>query len=45
MDAIATTPPPVNEPVGTFAPGSPERARLQTALAELSASPTEIALP
>ncbi|WP_328712878.1 L-glutamate gamma-semialdehyde dehydrogenase [Nocardia salmonicida] len=43
MDAIATTPPPVNEPVGTFAPGSPERARLQTALAELSASPTEIA--
>ncbi|MFD3507815.1 L-glutamate gamma-semialdehyde dehydrogenase [Nocardia sp. NPDC058666] len=43
MDAIATTPPPVNEPVGTFAPGSPERARLQTALAQLSASPTEIA--
>ncbi|MGY0498667.1 L-glutamate gamma-semialdehyde dehydrogenase [Nocardia sp. FBN12] len=42
MDAIATTPPPVNEPVGTFAPGSPERSRLQTALAELSASPTEI---
>ncbi|MFD3701873.1 L-glutamate gamma-semialdehyde dehydrogenase [Nocardia sp. NPDC058658] len=43
MDAIATTPPPVNEPVGTFAPGSPERRRLQTALAELSDSPTEIA--
>ncbi len=42
MDAIATTPPPVNEPVGTFAPGSPERSRLQTALADLSASPTEI---
>ncbi|MFD6453034.1 aldehyde dehydrogenase family protein, partial [Nocardia sp. NPDC060220] len=42
MDAIATTPPPVNEPVGTFAPGSPERRRLQTALVELSASPTEI---
>ncbi|MEU4811541.1 L-glutamate gamma-semialdehyde dehydrogenase [Nocardia fluminea] len=42
MDAIATTPPPVNEPVGTFAPGSPERRRLQTALAELSASPIEI---
>ncbi|MFD6397100.1 L-glutamate gamma-semialdehyde dehydrogenase [Nocardia sp. NPDC060249] len=42
MDAIATTPPPVNEPVGTFAPGSPERSRLQTALAELSASPTQI---
>ncbi|MFD3593053.1 L-glutamate gamma-semialdehyde dehydrogenase [Nocardia sp. NPDC058640] len=43
MDAIATTPPPVNEPVGTFAPGRPERARLQTALAQLSASPTQIA--
>ncbi|MFD3745260.1 L-glutamate gamma-semialdehyde dehydrogenase [Nocardia sp. NPDC058633] len=42
MDAIATTPQPVNEPVGTFAPGSPERSRLRTALAELSASPTEI---
>ncbi|MFC6010697.1 L-glutamate gamma-semialdehyde dehydrogenase [Nocardia lasii] len=42
MDAIANTPPPVNEPVGTFAPGTPERARLQTALAELSAEPTEI---
>ncbi len=42
MDAIATTPPPVNEPVGTFAPGTPERARLRTALADLSATPTEI---
>ncbi|MEV0078547.1 L-glutamate gamma-semialdehyde dehydrogenase [Nocardia neocaledoniensis] len=42
MDAIATTPPPVNEPVGTFAPGTPERAALRTALADLSATPTEI---
>ncbi|MFI5497456.1 L-glutamate gamma-semialdehyde dehydrogenase [Nocardia asteroides] len=42
MDAIATTPPPVNEPVGTFAPGTPERRRLRTALAELAATPTEI---
>ncbi|NKX86686.1 L-glutamate gamma-semialdehyde dehydrogenase [Nocardia coubleae] len=42
MDAIATTPPPVNEPVGTFAPGTPERTRLQTALTELAAAPTEI---
>ncbi|MCA2207131.1 L-glutamate gamma-semialdehyde dehydrogenase [Nocardia rosealba] len=42
MDAIATTPPPVNEPVGTFAPGTPERTRLQTALTELAATPTEI---
>lgn len=42
MDAIATTPTPVNEPVGSFAPGTPERRRLQAALAELAASPTEI---
>ncbi|MEV0431976.1 L-glutamate gamma-semialdehyde dehydrogenase [Nocardia sp. NPDC050413] len=42
MDAIATTPPPVNEPVGTFAPGTPERTRLQTALTELADTPTEI---
>lgn len=42
MDAIATTPPPVNEPVGTFAPGTPERRRLRSALAELAATPTEI---
>ncbi|MDO3647958.1 L-glutamate gamma-semialdehyde dehydrogenase [Nocardia mangyaensis] len=42
MDAIATTPPPVNEPVGTFAPGTPERASLQSALTELTTTPTEI---
>ncbi|GAB4585129.1 L-glutamate gamma-semialdehyde dehydrogenase [Nocardia sp. IFM 10818] len=42
MDAIATTPPPANEPVGTFAPGSPERARLRAKLTELAATPTEV---
>ncbi|WP_067687106.1 L-glutamate gamma-semialdehyde dehydrogenase [Nocardia jejuensis] len=42
MDAITTPPPPVNEPVGTFAPGSPERARLRAKLAELAATPIEI---
>ncbi|MEV6427694.1 L-glutamate gamma-semialdehyde dehydrogenase [Nocardia sp. NPDC051463] len=42
MDTIATTPQPVNEPVGTFAPGSAERARLQAKLAELQTTPTEI---
>ncbi|MEV0293789.1 L-glutamate gamma-semialdehyde dehydrogenase [Nocardia sp. NPDC050710] len=42
MDAIATTPQPVNEPVATFAPGSPERARLRAKLAELAATPTEV---
>ncbi|EID73936.1 MULTISPECIES: L-glutamate gamma-semialdehyde dehydrogenase [Rhodococcus] len=42
MDAITTTPQPVNEPVGSFAPGSPERVRLQAKLAELGSNPTEI---
>ena len=42
MDAVTATPQPVNEPVGSFAPGSPERARLQAKLAELASTPTEI---
>ncbi|BAH51197.1 L-glutamate gamma-semialdehyde dehydrogenase [Rhodococcus opacus] len=42
MDAITTTPQPVNEPVGSFTPGSPERARLQAKLSELGSNPTEI---
>jgi 1-pyrroline-5-carboxylate dehydrogenase len=35
MDAITTTPTPRNEPARDYAPGSPERAKLQAALAEL----------
>ncbi|MFI9508037.1 L-glutamate gamma-semialdehyde dehydrogenase [Nocardia sp. NPDC052566] len=42
MDAIVSTPRPVNEPVGAFAPGSAERARLQDKLAELGQAPTEV---
>lgn len=42
MDNVVSPPRPVNEPVGTFAPGSAERARLQAKLAELEATPTEI---
>ncbi|EOM75234.1 L-glutamate gamma-semialdehyde dehydrogenase [Rhodococcus rhodnii] len=42
MDAITTIPQPVNEPVGSFAPGSPERARLQSKLAELATTPTDV---
>ncbi|MBP6997017.1 MAG: L-glutamate gamma-semialdehyde dehydrogenase [Phycicoccus sp.] len=37
MDAVTSVPAPVNEPVLDYAPGSPERARLETALAELQA--------
>ncbi|MGH3564673.1 MAG: L-glutamate gamma-semialdehyde dehydrogenase [Pseudonocardia sp.] len=35
MDAITTTPLPRNEPVRDYAPGSPERASLTAALAEI----------
>ncbi|WP_405495410.1 L-glutamate gamma-semialdehyde dehydrogenase [Nocardia sp. NBC_00511] len=42
MDAVTVAPHPVNEPVGTFAPGTPERARLQAALIELAATAVEI---
>jgi len=35
MDAVTQVPAPVNEPVLDYAPGSPERAELQAALAEL----------
>ena len=35
MDAVTNVPIPANEPVLHYAPGSPERAAVQTALAEL----------
>ncbi|MBF6338171.1 L-glutamate gamma-semialdehyde dehydrogenase [Nocardia abscessus] len=43
MDAVVAPPPPVNEPVGSFAPGTAERERLRVKLAELAATPTEVA--
>ncbi|WP_280253586.1 L-glutamate gamma-semialdehyde dehydrogenase [Nocardia abscessus] len=43
MDAVVAPPAPVNEPVGSFAPGTAERERLRVKLAELAATPTEIA--
>ena len=42
MDAVTVPPTPVNEPVGTFAPASPERARLVSKLAQLSDTETDI---
>ena len=33
MDAVTTTPQPINEPVSSFAPGTPERERQQSKLA------------
>src|SRR4051794_22223150 len=43
MDAITAVPAPVNEPVRTYAPGSPERASLELNLAEMAGSdPVEL---
>ncbi|TVL94292.1 L-glutamate gamma-semialdehyde dehydrogenase [Streptomyces sp. SAJ15] len=42
MDAVTQVPVPVNEPVHTYAPGTPERARLETKLKELGQNPIEL---
>ncbi|MFI7242415.1 L-glutamate gamma-semialdehyde dehydrogenase [Streptomyces qinglanensis] len=42
MDAVTQVPAPYNEPVHTYAPGSPERARLEAKLKELGDSPREL---
>ncbi|GAA3979575.1 L-glutamate gamma-semialdehyde dehydrogenase [Thermobifida alba] len=42
MDAVTNVPAPANEPVLTYAPGSPERAELTRRLAELAADPVEL---
>ncbi|MFC6092057.1 L-glutamate gamma-semialdehyde dehydrogenase [Saccharothrix sp. BKS2] len=44
MDAVTAVPAPVNEPVLGYAPGAPERARLQAELAELTKEPVELTL-
>jgi 1-pyrroline-5-carboxylate dehydrogenase len=42
MDAVTQVPAPANEPVHTYAPGSPERARLETKLKELTGNPVDL---
>ena len=42
MDAVTHVPVPVNEPNLTYAPGSAERAELETTLADLAATPLEL---
>ncbi len=44
MDAAFTVPVPVNEPVATYAPGSPERASLQRRLGELASEQVELTM-
>lgn len=42
MDAITNVPAPVNEPIKQYAPGTPERAELETALAQVAANPVDL---
>ncbi|MET9223406.1 L-glutamate gamma-semialdehyde dehydrogenase [Streptomyces sp. NPDC093221] len=42
MDAVTQVPAPVNEPVHSYAPGSPERARLEAKLKELAGNPVDL---
>jgi 1-pyrroline-5-carboxylate dehydrogenase len=42
MDAVTHVPVPVNEPNLTYAPGSAERAELESTLADLAATPLEL---
>ncbi|WP_030107332.1 L-glutamate gamma-semialdehyde dehydrogenase, partial [Actinoalloteichus caeruleus] len=44
MDAVTNVPTPQNEPVLSYAPGTPERAELQAKLTELAAEPRELTL-
>lgn len=42
MDAVTQVPLPANEPIHDYAPGSPERARLTTALSDLAGAPIDL---
>ena len=44
VDAVTIVPPPVNEPVRSYAPGSPETASLQVRLAELASTPLDLTM-
>ena len=43
MDAVTNVPPPVNEPVLDYAPGSPERTELEARLKQMAAMTTAAA--
>jgi len=44
MDAVTQPPIPVNEPVRSYAPGSPERASLEARLKEMAGEQVELAM-
>jgi 1-pyrroline-5-carboxylate dehydrogenase len=44
MDAVTNVPPPVNEPIRTYAPGSAERTALEAKVKELSGERAELTM-
>ena len=44
MDAVTSTPVPVNEPIRNYQPGSPERASLEAKLKDLAADRVELTM-
>jgi 1-pyrroline-5-carboxylate dehydrogenase len=44
MDAVTNVPPPVNEPVLDFAPGSSERTELEVRLKQMAADQVELTM-
>ncbi|MCG8916125.1 L-glutamate gamma-semialdehyde dehydrogenase [Actinokineospora sp. PR83] len=44
MDAVTSVPTPINEPIGTYAPGSPERESLAARVAELEGERAELTM-
>jgi 1-pyrroline-5-carboxylate dehydrogenase len=44
MDAVTNVPPPVNEPVLNYAPGSPERTELEARLKQMAAEQVELTM-
>ncbi|EWC58184.1 Delta-1-pyrroline-5-carboxylate dehydrogenase [Actinokineospora spheciospongiae] len=44
MDAVTSVPTPINEPIGTYAPGSPARESLAARIAELEGERAELTM-
>jgi 1-pyrroline-5-carboxylate dehydrogenase len=44
MDAVSNVPPPVNEPVRAYPPGSSDRAAVEAKVKELAATPVELTM-
>ena len=44
MDAVTNVPPPVNEPIRQYPPGSPDRAALESKVKELTGDRTQLTM-